>query len=194
MSRTKENKKGYALYALMYLVAGLILLACPEITTKTITYSVAVIFLVMGLAQIFNYLRMEPDLASTNTGFVSGTLVTLMGIFILIKSEVVISIIPVILGFLVIVSGTLKLQHAINLYRIHMSGVKSILVLALLNIVIGIITVFNPFKTVIVLMRVMGIGLIISGATDLFSSFYLAKQFKKYSKNVESKCIEDKQK
>ena len=64
----------------------------------------------------------------------------------------------------------------------------------MLYLTLGIITVFNPFKTVIVLMRVMGIGLIISGATDLFSSFYLAKQFKKYSKNVESKCIEDKQK
>lgn len=194
MSKTKERKRGYVGYALMYLVAGLILLACPEITTKTITYSVAVVFVVMGLAQIASYFRMEPDLASTNTGFVTGTIVTLMGVFIFLKSEVVISIIPVILGFLVIVSGTLKLQHAINLYRIKMSGVKVILAFALFNIVLGIITVFNPFKTVIVLMRVMGIGLILSGATDLFSAFYLAKQFRKYSKNVENKCIEDKQK
>lgn len=194
MSKTKEHKKGYVWYALMYLVAGLILLACPEITTKTITYSVAVTFLVMGLAQVVGYLRMEPDLASTNTGFVTGTLVTLMGLFIVLKSETVINIIPVILGFMIIVSGTLKLQHAINLHRIKMSGVKCILFLALINIILGIITVFNPFKKVVVLMRVMGIGLILSGATDLFSAFYLAKQFKKYSKNVESKCIEDKQK
>ena len=194
MNKLIEYKKGYALPALMYLIAGIILLVCPEITTKTITLSVAVIFVVSGLAQIFSYLRMDPNLASVSTGFVNGTLITLIGVFVFIKSEVVISIIPVILGFIIIISGTLKLQHAINLYRIHVSGAKGICVLGLINIIIGITTVFNPFKTVLVLMRVMGIGLIISGATDLFSSFYMSRQFKKYSKDVENKAIEDKHK
>lgn len=180
MNKIIDLKKGFAFSAVLYIVAGLILLACPEITTKTITYAVAVIFLVMGISEIINYLRMEPILASTSTGFVNGVLVTLLGIFIFVKSEVVIGIIPVILGFLIIVSGTLKLQHAINLYRIHMQGVKSICIIGLINIILGIVIVFNPFKTMIVLMRVMGIGLLVSGISDLCASVFMNRQFKKY--------------
>ena len=190
MNKIIEFKKGFAFSALLYIVAGLVLLVCPEITTKTITYSVAVIFLVTGIAEIINYLRMEPNLASASTGFVNGTLVTLLAVFIFVKSEVVIGIIPVILGFLIIVSGTLKLQHAINLFRIKMPGVKSICIIGLVNIIIGIVIVFNPFKTVIVLMRIMGVGLLLSGITDLCASAFMKKQFKKYSKTVEGKCIE----
>lgn len=192
MYKIIDFKKGYILPAIIYIIAGLILLVCPEITTKTIAYAVAVIFLVTGVVEIISYLRSEPDLASTSTGFVNGVLVSFFGVVIFIKSEVVIGIIPVVLGFLIIVSGTLKLQHAINLYRIKMTGYKSICIVGLINIIIGIVTVFNPFKTIMVLMRVMGIGLILSGITDLISSIYMGKQFKKYAKTVEAKCIEEK--
>ena len=94
----------------------------------------------------------------------------------LLKNKLVTSI----LGFLIIVSGTLKLQHAINLYRIHMQGVKSICILGLINIILGIVIVFNPFKTMIVLMRVMGIGLLVSGISDLCASVFMKRQFKIY--------------
>lgn len=187
-----NNKRGFTLPALVYIVAGLILLICPEITTKTITYSVGVIFMVLGVAEVISYLRLEPDLASHSTGFTNGILTALIGLFIFVKSEDVMKIIPVILGFLIIVSGTFKLQHALNLYRIKVDGYKGVLIIGAINILIGIITVMNPFKTVTFLMRIMGIGLIISGVTDLGSVAYMNKEFKRYSKDIEHKCIEEK--
>ena len=46
--------------------------------------------------------------------------------------------------------------------------------------ILGIVIVFNPFKTMIVLMRVMGIGLLVSGISDLCASVFMKRQFKKY--------------
>ena len=128
MKKKVENKFNFAFSAIMYIVAGLILLICPEITTRTIAYSVGVIFVVMGLANVINYFRMELDLAYSSTAFVNGTLTTLIGLFIFIKSKTVISIIPVILGFMIIISGTFKLQHALNLFRIKMGNIKGMVI------------------------------------------------------------------
>ena len=46
--------------------------------------------------------------------------------------------------------------------------------------ILGIVIVFNPFKTMIVLMRVMGIGLLVSGISDLCASVFMKRQFKIY--------------
>ena len=52
--------------------------------------------------------------------------------------------------------------------------------------VLGVVLVLNPFDTAIVLFRIIGVGLIFSGVSDLVTSLYMAKKVKNYVKDMEA--------
>ncbi len=181
----RKIKSMNVIYGLILVLAGLILTFFPEITAKTIAYTFGVVAEIMGLFYIIRYFRSEPGFVGENRGLVSGLVIMMFGLLIFIKSEIVISIIPMILGFLVATSGLNTLQQGIDLARVNGRGWGVVILIAVVNIVIGVIALCNPFSTVAFLIRIIGIGMIYSGITDFIISLYLSNQIKKYHKQEE---------
>lgn len=165
----------------IFLVAvGLVLLFFPEGTTRMIAYIAAVLLLVMGISQIISYLRSDPGMGRYNSSLVAGIMLVIAGLIIYFRAAAVISIIPVILGIIIVISGVAKLQQAVDLARMKVSRWSTVLVISLLNIVLGVVIIFNPFSTVMTLLRFVGIGLIYSGLSDVIATIYLSRQTKDY--------------
>ena len=64
--------------------------------------------------------------------------------FICVKSELVVSVLPVVLGIGVVLSGILKLQHAFDLKRMGFDTWVRIGLTSAVNIFIGLIVILNP--------------------------------------------------
>lgn len=118
--------------------------------------------------------------------FVFGLVGIVVGAAVLYKVEVIISLIPFILGILVLFSGCSKLQDAIDLKRLSYGSWVGMLVVAVINIILGIVLICNPFKAAVLLFRVLGVGLILSGASDCFSTIYFARKFRRFKQEQDA--------
>ncbi|MDE6517337.1 MAG: ATP-binding cassette domain-containing protein, partial [Acetatifactor sp.] len=83
----------------------------------------------------------------------------------------------------IMVSGLFKLQGALDVQRMGGNAVL-ILGLAVVNVVIGILMVINPFESAMLLYRLLGAGLLFSGLTDMASTLYLSSKMHGYMKKM----------
>lgn len=178
MNLFQKLKSGIMASGVVLIIAGFILLFFPEATTKTIAYMAAAIFLLMGLTQIIGYLRSNPADGRYSGGIVVGVFFVLVAAFIFFRAEAVISIIPIILGIIILLSGIVKFQQAIDLARMKVSRWSTVLATALLNVILGAVVILNPFSTVTTLLQLVGIGLIYSGLSDIIATLYVSHQMK----------------
>lgn len=182
----KEMKWKAVFYAAIYIILGLVLLFFPDTSARTLAYAIAVSAILVGGFTVITYLRRDVARNYYRNDFVAGLTAVIVGIMILRRAEFVISIIPFLLGVLVIFSGILKLQHFVDIKRMQGDAGAAMLMLALINVLLGILLVANPFEAVTLLFRVLGIGMIFSGVTDLLSSLYLTRRLDHYIQEQEA--------
>ena len=180
MKMLKELKWEAILTGVLYILLGIVALVVPETMQKTLGYLIGIVLIVAGLISIICYLLRDAKENYYHNEFVFGLVGMVVGAAVLYKVEVIISLIPFILGILVLFSGCSKLQDAIDLKRLGYGSWIGMLVVAVINIILGIVLICNPFQAAIVLFRVLGVGLIISGVSDCFSTIYFARKFHKF--------------
>ena len=102
--------------AVALLICGLVLLLMPELTLVTIANVIGILVIIIGAFFLIGYF-LRKELAAGNNDLIKGLVIVCIGIFICVKSELVVSVLPVVLGIGVVLSGILKLQHAFDLKR-----------------------------------------------------------------------------
>lgn len=180
----KEMKWSMLLSAALYMVLGLILVIFPATTAYTICYMIAGIAIVIGLVNLVVYFTRNITRNYYRNDFVTGLLMVVLGIFVIYKANLVIALVPFIIGLCIIVSGLFKLQGALDVQRMGGNSVV-ILGLAIVNVVVGILMVINPFESAILLYRLLGVGLLFSGLTDMASTLYLSGMMHSYMKKMD---------
>lgn len=158
MNIFQKIKSGMLISGAVLIVAGLVLLFFPVTTTKMIAYIAAAMLLFMGIGQVIGYFRYEPGSGRYSSGLVLGIFLMIVGLLIYYKAEVVVSIIPIILGVVILFSGFSKLQQAVDLARMKARRWTTVLATACLNLILGGVIIFNPFSTAMTLLRFVGIG------------------------------------
>ena len=186
MKMLKELKWEAILTGVLYILLGIVALVVPETMQKTLGYVIGIVLIVAGLISIICYLLRDARENYYHNEFVFGLVGMVVGAAVLYKVEVIISLIPFILGILVLFSGCSKLQDAIDLKRLGYGSWIGMLVVAVINIILGIVLICNPFQAAIVLFRVLGVGLIISGVSDCFSTIYFARKFHKFKQEQDA--------
>lgn len=181
----KEMNKNAVITSVMYIIVGIILTLFPASTARTIGYAFATVILIVGLGFLYRFIIKETAYCFVGNELVIGVVLVLASIYVYARVDSVVSIIPVLLGIVVIVSGITKLQNAIGLRKMQYQGSTAVLAFAVLNIFFGVVLVFNPFSAVTTLIMLIGLGLIFSGITDLFTTFWIAKNIHKVDKNEE---------
>ena len=118
MKMLKELKWEAILTGVLYILLGIVALVIPETMQKTLGYLIGIVLIVAGLISIICYLLRDARENYYHNEFVFGILGIVLGAVVLYKVEIVISLIPFILGVLVLCSGCSKLQDAIDLKRL----------------------------------------------------------------------------
>lgn len=170
--------------AALYVVLGLLFVLLPGLTMQTICYIMAAALALGGVVYIIDYFKAW-DIEYKPNGLATGILALLGALFLFLKTEVVIAAIPVLLGFAVIVSGVLKVQNTVVLYRQKDKGWIFVLVLAVLCLIVGIVLIENPFTVARTLVVIIGAGLLYSGVSDLVIVFVMTKKVRDIKKHVQ---------
>lgn len=186
MNQLKELKWQSLITAAAYVIMGIILLVFPETTARTLCYVVGIIGLVVGIFTVLAYLFRDVQKNYYRNDFVIGMVEVMLGAFVLYKADLIIALIPFILGILVVFSGITKLQNCIDVRRMGYGNGLAFFILAMINIVFGIVLVVAPFEAVKVLFMVIGVGLLFSGISDTVATLYMSKKVKNYVQTREA--------
>lgn len=177
----RKMTAGTVLCGIAYTVCGVLLMIWPETTGQTICYVGASIILAMGLLGVISYVRrLSYPVEEMRGDLATGLILIAVAIFIYIRQEMIVSLIPTLLGFVIIVDGIIKLQYALDLKRLQFEGWFFVLILAFFSIAFGIVLMGEPFEAVRTMMMVLGVGLVFSGITNLITTLFVRKKVKQH--------------
>lgn len=182
----KQVKWETLLTSALYIVLGIVALVIPDTMVKTLGYLVGILFIVAGAVSMICYLLREAHQNYYRNDFGYGLVGIAVGILFLYKVEWIISLVPVILGVMVVASGCRKLQDVIDMKRLGYGNWVMVLIVAAVNVVFGVALIANSLEAAMLLLQLVGIGLIFSGITDFASCLYLAGKMKEYFDNLET--------
>ncbi|NME48028.1 hypothetical protein HF860_12810 [Enterococcus gallinarum] len=164
------------LRAILFLIAGLIILIAPRSVFNTIVYLVAGYVACLGVINLYSNYKEKRQTGYVNMQMTTGILLLIAAAAILVFAKGLLSIVPFFLGIMITISGCTRLMASFNQKRNGLPFITGLL-FSLFVIVAGIILVFNPFQTWLLFFQIFGGVLIFMGISDLINHFQRKRSY-----------------
>jgi uncharacterized membrane protein HdeD (DUF308 family) len=151
-------------------VLGVVVLANPFATARTLAILVAIGLLVHGVLEALRARRTPRPVMS----LASAALLVLGGIVALIWPGITLWILAVVVGMSIVLSGAVKVTAAVADRR-GFAGWPLLLISGMLSVVIGVVAVAWPEATVVVLAVLFGLQLAVVGLVEIAAGFELRR-------------------
>ena len=186
----KKFRADMMLSALFSIVMGVILVAWPETTLDIICKAIAIILIVMGAAELVSYFWNKITYSLSG---ILGLVVLLIGIWIFVKPQSVLSLIPIVIGVILAVHGVQDLKVAFDTKRNGYAKWWSMLLMAIISLALGIICIVNAFGMVTLTMQIIGIALVYDGISDIWIVYKASKVAKEMKEERDALDVEYKE-
>ena len=182
--------------AVIMILLGLVHIIWPETSLLVMCKIGGALLALTGLAAIVIYLFNRDKSLVLLLSLIGGTIVGIMGLWLFINPNYLISLFPSILGVIIFISGIVDIMDSFSIFRRRRQSFVLSLVLGIITTALGILIFMNPFKTVIVIIRVIGAVLIFDGITNLIVFAHVAGKFDRFMKKklpvaAEGEFVED---
>ena len=168
-------------------ILGVLLIFESEATIVSISYIIGGVLVAMGILGSMKYFYSE---TKNFMDMVYGIITVILGIIVITNPQAIASIIPFIMGILIIISSVTKLQYAHTLNKHQNTLWKSTLILSIITLIFGLVLVFNPFRGAVFFTRLVGGILLVYGILDVISTMTIRNTFKEIHKALEENIEE----
>ena len=175
--------------AALCIILGIVLVAYPNTSLTLVCRAVGAIVLFTGLGMVFGFLRNETKGLLAKGSLVFGSILTIVGGFIVLRPLGIISIIPVVFGILLIYHGISNMRQALELRQYKDKGWWLPVLIAASTILLGIVIMNNPFGTISVLMRIIGACLIYDGLMNTMLVGRFVRSIRNFRKLEEAEDV-----
>ena len=174
------------------ILLGLLLFIKSDDTIVAISYLVGGAIIILGILAFINFFKKSDFVSSFD--IIYGMITVVFGIFILSNPKMVATIIPFIIGGWVLIKSSFKIAYAIELKNMENVIWKNVLVTSIISALVGVIMIFNPFKTSVVVFKIIGAAIIVYAILDIISTIQLKKNVDEFSEKVgNSSMISDEE-
>ena len=163
----QDMKQNYFVNAVIMIILGLVLVIWPHILGVMLCYLLGGALIVMGAIQLIGFLRGERLGFYNKFSMFMGIVLVLLGIWICTQPRIVLSIIPVVVGIIVLIHGLMDIQYTLDIKRTGSTKWWIALISAILTLIVGLLLVFNPFTAYEISMIMLGIAMLYDGGSDL---------------------------
>ena len=161
--------------SIFLLLLGLLLFFKSGATLIGISYLVGGVLIALGVIAIINFLRNSSKDIFVELNIVYGIVSIVAGIFLVTVPEFIGSIIPIVVGIAVIISSSFKIQQALVLKNLGSKYFAPSIIMAISCLICGVVILFNPFTSAVVVTQIIGLFMIIYAVLDIINSFILKK-------------------
>ena len=138
-----------------------------------------------GIYRIVCYYTRDIILTMLRRDLAAGLAALLGALFLIIRPELLISLLPALFGLALLVGAISELQAALDLRRMEDERWYAPLIACALQGILGGVILANPFATAMVLMRFIGASLVVEGICELIFSLLVRQRQKSYFPNEE---------
>lgn len=181
----KHLKASMFVMYLVYLALGLALLAWPDMSAQLLCYACGGALLAAGLIAIWRYATREAKWFYAYFTLVYGLLFSVVGIFLLVKPGLVLTILPLVFGVFVLFDSVGRVQNALELRRAGWPHWWALLLFALLSVVLGAVIIADPFAAQRLLLQVIGGILLVEAVLGLACALYTNTMLRTLEKQAE---------
>ena len=167
--RIQTAKIGYLIISTLLCALGILLVALPDFSAELFCRISGIIMLLFGLIKMIGYFSKDLYRLAFQFDLASGILLMALGIIMMLRANVMISIICIILGIYVLADALLKVQIAIDAKAFGIAKWWLILAAAVLTGVFGFLLVLRPSESAQVVMVLLGLSLIAEGLLNLIT-------------------------
>ena len=146
---------------------GLILILNSEGFIKSISTIIGIILLIIGVLPVVDFFRYRRDDAVTGISLISGIFSIVCGLMFLLNENMLMILIPVLIGVWMIINGINKFQFA---FKLKDQEEKSWIITFIFSIVImvcGGYFIINPIKGSQIVSQTLGIIICIYAVLDI---------------------------
>lgn len=156
-------KQTTIMIAIVLIALGVIMLLCPAAYVNTLVDLSGYVMLILAVVIVFEFIGSSKRM-SDYISFTAALILILAGVAILVFSDDLLPVLSIVFGVLLVLDGVHSLVYSVTFAR--RSGSKGwplLLALSVLQIVVGLIIIINPWwKTADALLRVIACGTLLS--------------------------------
>lgn len=163
----QDMKQNYFINAVIMVVLGLVLVIWPQVLGVMLCYLLGGALILMGVIQLIGFLRGERLGFYNKFNMFMGIVLVLLGLWICTQPHIVLSIIPVVVGIIVVIHGLMDIQYTLDIKKAGNAKWWIALIAAIITLIIGLLLVCNPFTAYEITMVLLGVAMLYDGGSDL---------------------------
>ena len=186
-------KKNYFISAILTIALGAVLVIWPDWSGRILCYLLGAALILMGGIQLIVCIRAERIGFYSKFSMLMNIILILLGVWVCIRPDTVLSLVPVIIGIVMLINGCMDLQFTMDIKHAGSGKWWIALIFALVTLTLGVFLVMHPFLAFEITMLIIGIGLLYDGISDLVLMIVAAyaqhqsdKRIREFAANAES--------
>ena len=181
----KKTTNSIIISSLLAIVLGLILLLFPKISIQTLGLIASCYIIIYGVILI--YLDVQASRHNVPfEGMLSGILSVILGVLLIFRPGSLSVLLTLLLGMWVIISGVNAIKMSLLVKTDNNIWILSLL-LGLLDIIAGLVIIFNPFAATLSITMFIGIMIIAHSLITIIDMVILKKDVKNIEKTIKQK-------
>lgn len=176
--------KSILLSSAILAVVGLLLIFQSEATILAIAYVIGGILIALGVLTLIKYIKAIENPLRNELDIVYGIVTTILGVIVIKNPEAMASVIPLVIGVIIIINSAAKLEYSMELRKNGDALWKTTMILSIITVLCGILLIFNPFSGAIFITKIVGILIFVYSLLDIISTLMLENTVKSIKKEI----------
>lgn len=164
--------------ASLFIVLGLVLLLMPDTALVTVVYLIAIVFAISAAVSLVAYFRQSSPSYHMQGALITGIFLAVIALIMFCFPFAVAGIVSILLGAVLILCGIANAVRSVTLRAVGGPIWIVGLVVGILVAFGGVLIIWNPFETTVVLVMVLGVLLVCNGASSLVIELSARKERK----------------
>lgn len=172
------------LTALALIVVGILFMVFPADASRIVCITCGWALIIWGVLKAVTWF--VNDLRAIGSySLVGGIALLAFGILIVLHPDFTAGVVTLVFGILLIIDSVVKIQQAADMGRLKVPFWWSLLIVAAVTLVLGILIVCDPFANADVLAVFIGASLLTDGVLDIVTLIY-------YTVKVQKRVVSNK--
>lgn len=188
----KRVKTNVVISSILCVILGLVLVFWPGLSIRIVCTAVGVVLIVTGVTRMIDYFAVRDGSMYSQINLIFGIVLVVVGVWISVKPDKVLAIIPIIVGIVIVIHGLQNIKQAMELWRDKYTKWWVACILGVLTVGFGVLLIYRPFTAIDTVVMLIGFFLIYDGISNIWIVSRIYKNAKILRQEMEAVEVEIK--
>ena len=189
----KKIKANMIVSSLLCVLLGLVLVLRPGLSVRIVCTAVGIVLILSGVTRIIDWFCARDGSMYAQMNLIFGIVLVVVGVWIVVKPDKVLAIIPIIVGIVIGMHGLNNMKQAIELWRDKYDKWWVAFILGALTVGLGVLLICRPFAAIDTVVMLIGFFMIYDGLSNIWIVTRIYKNAKMFKQEMEAVEVELKE-